>query len=257
MQTRYLITDYDDCAFLSTSERPDKLSQTIIDMARNGNYSGFYACTHRCYCNLTYCLLEDCYNAGTDFFYNAVSIIRNYPTYQVTEQFSEATELPVIAVSMLDDLVFDECGKSYKTVIEPYERLGKIPELRSQYLPVITALNLAATKNHQLTQIARHAAAKHPGETVVLDYVDNSEDMCNKARTAMEEPEWPENVYLNVFHYRENQVENIYEADIFYDAIENDGTLSPLLENSIFKNNLSQPANMDIKHGQKISHNGL
>jgi hypothetical protein len=263
MHYRYLVTDYDDCAYSAASLRGDNLSQSIINMALTGRYNGFYGCTHRAYSS--YHVLERMFataNRWSAGFYQT-PYKQNFATYKITENFAAATHLPNMAVSTLDDLVYKKCGRGYALVLKPYEVSKQLPST-----PYLSGLHIAkelTSKNAQLTIIAKHAAAEHPDAEIVLDYVDDKASLCHEAINASMSADWPKNVFLNIYHYANRKVTAIYEPERFFEAMESwegeDALLdaserlddkkgisarSPLQVNSLFADMLRASVNVDF-----------
>lgn len=242
MHVKYLITDYDDTAYSYTSARSDHLSQPIIDMALNGQYAGFYGCTHRSYSTISLLKLRTL----RSIFSSLDSAIKNFATYRITENFSKATSLPVQAVSTVDDALeanrVHGTGYGYETLLRPYEKNRKIADADVPYMGKRAATRYPANKNIQLQQVAQHAAQAHPDCTIELDLVDDNRQICINALNVMEQAGWPENVFLNIYHYQNNTVELLQKAEIFYDADETCcEEISPLRENSLFSRQSSTP----------------
>ena len=216
---RFFVTDYDFCAFSATSERDDKLSQAIIDKAKSQHYDGFYACTHRSYSDIDL-VRRYALRAGTKLGFDKKAIQDNSSTYKITANFENATQLPLMAVSTLDDIYYPTPGTAYTAILEPYEKEAKKAERGAEYLSKLNVLRHSTSKNYQLTQIARHAAENYPKVTVILDYFDDFETLCNSAKTVMQEKKWPGNVYLNIYHYENGNIKTIQEPDVFFDVEE-------------------------------------
>lgn len=223
MHVRYLVTDYDDCAYSATSMRADSLSQPIVDMALAGDYDGFYGCTHRAYGSYQYADRAASVKRLIGYPNSAANL--NFPTYVITKNFAAATSLRNMAVSTLDDLLYQECGEAYTKVLKPFEVFKVRPVFSVGYIQPLGIPARLGSKNFQLTQIAKHAAALHPGAEIVLDYVDDKESLGREAIAASAGREWPGNVFLNIYHYTEMVVRPIYEPERFFE---------PALEDEFF-----------------------
>lgn len=221
---RFFVTDYDDTAFSYASKRADSLSQPIIDMAVKGNYAGFYGCTHRCYSiiDLTKMWAMCAQKWGTQLGHDASALDKNFPTYRITKNFADASMLPNMAVSTLDDILDKntKAGYGFTAILGPYEIENKSPENKKQYIHKRDVLLNSRSKNIQLTQIAKHALATSGKNAVILDYVEDSAAICNNALHAMDDPEWPADATLNVYHYHDGIIELLKETDVFLDCEE-------------------------------------
>lgn len=210
MQVRLLVLDIDDCAYSSISERNDKLSQPILDWALKGNYNGLYGCTHRSYLNLDYCKVEALKVAAKQGpIHDFHAITDNFDTHKVIPRFAAIANLPVHAISMHDDILYDtdQCGVTYETIVKPGEMLGKPATGEQKYLSYEQMFANWHTKNPQLTQIARHARRLYPDAQIILDYFDDKRLLCEEALDAPKKNDWPEGVSINAFNYDyENKV---------------------------------------------------
>jgi len=202
MQVRLLILDIDETAFSSISKRKDKLSQPIIDMAKDGNYNGLYGCTHRSYLTLEFCKNEAIRIAADHDVHDYYGIVNNFHTYKVLPALAKEAGLTLHAISMVDDLIHDGPGVTYETIVRPYEEFQKPAESASSHLSHKDAVENWYTKNPQLKQIATHARELYPeAESIVMDFVDDRQPLCEKALTVSREKGWPEGMALNAFHY--------------------------------------------------------
>lgn len=237
MAKRYLITDYDDTAFSYTSRREDHLSQAIVDMAKNGDYDGFYGCTHRTYSTIDILKVRTLRSV----FISLQNARKNFATYLITEHFAKATSLPLQAVSTVDDVIPENrahgVGYGYDHLLKPYEESGTVAASDQAFMRKRDAITYPSNKNVQLLQIAEHAVNANPGSSIVLDFVDDSKENCLNALEAIRQPDWPADVSLNIYHYQpDGKLVLLQEVEDLLSE-----STSPLQENSIFTERSSSP----------------
>src|SRR5436190_1131631 len=145
---RLLATDYDGTAVTLYGSRDDMLSTSLIQHAINNNYTAFYGITHRCYATAGF--IKPLAHIKTwHSNYSVEEIQNNITTIKITEHFAEATQLPCLGVSMLDDAV-NQFDYTYENMIKPYELTGKITDAESQYIPIYKIAAYGVSKNNQL-----------------------------------------------------------------------------------------------------------
>lgn len=200
---KILITDYDACLLTNVTDRPDLLSQDLIDLAKRGDYAAWYGCTHRSYVGYKQTdFLSDWresiekYNQkhGTSLDVNCVF------TRNITQAFEEATGLKCLGVSTPDDHTFSgnsahKCGLGYETILKIYEK-ELMERNASNPLDAAYEYHIFETshrpltwqslqeyyqdnKNLQLIQIMRHAMRIYgPDRDYEFHFFDDKLDNC-------------------------------------------------------------------------------
>jgi hypothetical protein len=164
---------------------------------------------------------------------------KNQFTTRIVANLAAETKLELIKVSTPDDKN-GICGSGFENILKNYEArletyLGpekpgfeartdsEIKELEKKYKAVSSHVKETIgmpfpiqqpvanydnkTKNPQLIQLAKHAAAKHPNKTIILDFVDDNVDVLSSALT-INSMDLPKNVILNIhFHDAYSQSE--------------------------------------------------
>lgn len=213
-QVRIAVLDIDETAYCSVSKRADKLSQPIIDRAKQGNYTGLYGCTHRSYSTLHECKGIALKIASTQPGFSYDEVINNFCTHKVMTRMAAATGLTLHAVSTADDIVYGTAGAAYDALIKPYEvthdparssnpedEIIHVSDTDKPHLTIRQTYDEWKTKNPQLTQIALHAKDIYPDAEIILDFYDDRMHLCEKACTVTTEESWPDGVSLNAFCY--------------------------------------------------------
>jgi hypothetical protein len=238
---KIFVTDIDCCALQETSERPDLLSQSLLDIARGNQYSGMYVCTHRAYVAYSVANFFPTYFQRI-FDRNKVIIESNklitdpniHPaaTYNphaiflksVVENFSKESGLLCHAVSTADDHFYEgsmeeKCGSGYTNILEKYEselmERNNIQTLETGAVCVlhdyeceqhkITYLDrdkwAFTNKNHQLKYIVRHALKVY-GKDAEIELHFFDDIYVNCKAICMLQGEFPNSVTLKSFqHY--------------------------------------------------------
>ena len=194
----YLVLGYNQCAFTVKGSHPEYLSIPLIRFASQGEYEGFYACTHRCYA-----LLE---KQKEDIAQGKIVTPPGkpdctYPCYKITVSFVKATQIPNEGVSTLDDVKFKTAGEAYPNILYKSEH-NSTPDL-TKHATWEDINQFGKDKNFQLLQIAKTLAAKNPEDAeVALTFVDDKDASCQAAAQGLVlQPEWPKNVRLNVYRH--------------------------------------------------------
>lgn len=203
---KIFVTDYDGCAFTTTSARPDALSPHLVDIAnnKNNNYAAMYGCTHRTYAGYR----EDKFMSfWITRFVRALGNFsaNNFMATYITKNLESATGLNCLAVSTPDDHAFsgshaEKCGKGYSNILRSYELelinnndLVKVAagegykdhDLVTAF-PFYTWKELikrkhVEDKNKQLVQIAHHAVLIYGKDVdIELDFFDDLEINCSQ-----------------------------------------------------------------------------
>jgi hypothetical protein len=221
---KILVVGYNNCLFTLYGTHPKFLSNPLLEFAKQGQFFGFYGCTHIAKVKLKD-LQENKESKITDTSHTLDELKECYKTYQITENFLEAAELDCFGVSTIDDLamnlplskdgvpvkdlsesafndlIFSECGKAYYDSIKPYEFFNDEP-YPNETLTLTEFFQNSKNKNVQLIQIARHASEYCLGEDIELHFVDDSKKVCEQAFEAVKHEFWPPNVKLFIFHHR-------------------------------------------------------
>lgn len=195
---RYLVVGYNQCAFTVQGTHPEYLSIPLIKFASEGEYAGFYACTHRCHE-----LLQKQKNdiAQGKIVTQPGKPDCTYPCYKISVSFVKATQIPNEGVSTLDDIKFPTAGAAYPKILYKIEH-NDAPDLTTR--ATWEDINLfGKDKNFQLLQIAKQLAAKHPDDAeVTLTFVDDKLANCKAAAEHLVSVVgWPNNVRLNVYRH--------------------------------------------------------
>lgn len=201
-ELKYLVVGYNKCAFTQEGTRPDMLSESLVQHARENNYDGFFGCTHRVYVRLNWLKNNAISHLNTDL-YTQQDLDNCHPTYKITENFSRATGLPCQAVSTPEDLCLNLCGAGFTEVIKPFEMNGATP-YSEDHLPLCDFFKIK-TKYVQLLQIANQISFAYPDHRILLDFIDDNKAICDNAKDLSNDPAWPENVKINIYrHLAEN-----------------------------------------------------
>lgn len=197
---KFLVTDYDKCAFTTRGTHPQLLSAALARYALMSDYAGFYGCTHRSYAILPI-LLKHATDKADQTNYDEGTITSMFPTYAITENFQHETNLACLGVSTVDDLLGKKCGESYETIIKPFEKSSVRPSPDMRYVKLDDYNKYTKSKNQQLAQVAMHAAERYPKVKITLDYMDDNVSLCRKALEATKQSDWPHSVSLDVYHH--------------------------------------------------------
>lgn len=197
---RLLVIDYDGCALANyPGRRSDSLSPKLIEHAKNGDYTAFYGCTHRCYSIET--IYVPIYIPIRQMLIKGEPINENITTSKITENFQLATGLSCMGVSTLDDNLYPKCGAAYENMLKPYEATGQLATTEMRYVSLMKMPYYYQSKNAQLTQIAQHARQVYPDVPITIDYIDDHKFLCWKATKVTAEKNWPVDVKIKVFHH--------------------------------------------------------
>jgi hypothetical protein len=200
---KLLAVDYDKCAFTLYSSHPQLLSPALIEYAKQGDYLGFYGCTHRSFSMLPI-LRKHAVNKAGETGHTVAVVEACFPTYQVTEHFEYHARLECLGVSMVDDLLDKACGDSFVEIVLPYEKYESSPGPEMKFVSVSDYGKYTKSKNEQLCQVAKDAVQAYPDMKITIDFIDDNLKLCQKALAAPVQAAWPREVGLRVFQHVAN-----------------------------------------------------
>ncbi|EKD70452.1 MAG: hypothetical protein ACD_46C00531G0002 [uncultured bacterium] len=203
--SNFLILDYDKTLHHEDFDGPHHISPLILDFAGKKNYVGFYGCTHRSYSHMRFFIQH---RKGTHESYY-IDDDNEGATFQITQNFEQISKLPCQAVSILDDILYQECGKAYEQLLLPLEKYGKTNIDQEKYIAHKKRGDYLDSKNAQLLHIAKHVASTHQNDQIHLDYIDDVLKLCETACNAHLQENWPKNVSLHVYHKQSLEIKLI------------------------------------------------
>lgn len=232
---RILVVNYDQCAFTQFGTHPNMLSKPLLTFAQSPAYhfDGFYGLTSRHAMSIAQrgerrnnegkVKFRSIHEAGIQRLagthYTVTEFKKNWQTYRITDNFTQASGLHCYAVASPEDY-HKQLGRGFTHVIKPFE-LSDYEKQEKIKIPdnAITPLDVAKmTRRHYLlTRIAKDAAKNYPNSKIQLVYVDDNITHINKAsgiplqarngneprtfKPVTEQRDWPENVSVDFYKH--------------------------------------------------------